>query len=248
MPSSEPSPERWNEVFLSNADKTPAASGWQIQAAGLAAVWARENTREALFDAMKRKEVYASTGPRITVRVFSGWDFQADEVDRPDFAGQGYARGVPMGGTLTKAPDLASVPAFMVRALRDPDGGNLDRIQVIKGWLDEKDELHERIFDVAVSNGRKIGANGRSETSVGNTVDVPNATYKNTIGDALLTAWWKDPDFNRQQRAFYYIRVIQIPTPRWTAYDAKRFNIKMPDYVPMIVTERAYTSPIWYTP
>jgi hypothetical protein len=248
MPSSEPSPERWNEVFLSNADKTPAASGWQIQAAGLAAVWARENTREALFDAMKRKEVYASTGPRITVRVFAGWDFQADEVDRPDFAGQGYGRGVPMGGTLTKAPDIASAPAFMVRALRDPDGANLDRIQVIKGWLDEKEELHERIFDVALSNGRKIGANGRSEAPVGNTVDVPNATYKNTIGDASLTAWWKDPEFNPQQRAFYYIRVIQIPTPRWTAYDAKRFNIKMPDYVPMIVTERAYTSPVWYTP
>jgi hypothetical protein len=248
MPSSEPSPERWNEVFLNNADKSPAAAGWQIQAAGLAAVWARENTREALFDAMKRKEVYASTGPRITVRVFAGWDFRADDVERPDFAFQGYARGVPMGGTLTKVPAGDSAPAFMVRALRDPDGANLDRIQVIKGWLDEKDELHESIFDVALSNGRKIGLNGRSEMPVGNTVDVPNATYKNSIGDALLTAWWKDPEFNPQHRAFYYIRVIQIPTPRWTAYDAKRFNIKMPDYVPMIVTDRAYTSPIWYTP
>jgi hypothetical protein len=132
--------------------------------------------------------------------------------------------------------------------LRDPDGANLDRIQIIKGWLDGKDELHERIFDVAVSDGRKIGEDGRCTTPVGNTVDVPNATYKNTIGDALLAGWWKDPEFNPQQRAFYYIRVIQIPTPRWTAYDAKRFGIQMPDYVPMTVTDRAYTSPIWYTP
>jgi hypothetical protein len=248
MPSSEPSPERWNEVFLVKQDKTPAASGWQIQAAGLAAVWARENTREALFDAMKRKEVYASTGPRITVRVFAGWDFQADEVERPDFALQGYDRGVPMGGTLTRAPVREAAPTFMVRALRDPDGANLDRIQIIKGWLDGKDELHERIFDVAVSDGRKIDADGRCKTPVGNTVDVPNATYKNTIGDALLMGWWKDPAFNPQERAFYYIRVIQIPTPRWTAYDAKFFGVQMPDYVPMTVTDRAYTSPIWYAP
>jgi hypothetical protein len=247
MPSSEPSAERWNEVFLAKADKSPAASGWQIQAAGLAAVWARENTREALFDAMKRKEVYASTGPRITVRVFAGWDFRTNEVERPDLAAEGYARGVPMGGTLSKAPARDAAPTFMIRALRDPDGANLDRIQVIKGWLDGS-ELRERIFDVAVSDGRKIGTNGRCETPVGNTVDVPNATYTNTIGDALFAAWWKDPEFNPQQRAFYYIRVIQIPTPRWTAYDAKRFGIKMPDYVPMIVTERAYTSPIWYNP
>ncbi|SDR63835.1 Protein of unknown function [Rhizobiales bacterium GAS113] len=248
LPSSEPSPERWNEVFLLNADKTPAASGWQIQAAGIAGVWARENTREAIFDAMKRKEVYASTGPRITVRVFAGWDFQANEVERPDFALQGYTRGVPMGGTLAKPPAGDAAPTFMVRTLRDPDGANLDRVQIIKGWLDEKDDLHERIFDVAVSDGRKIGTEGRCLTPVGNTVDVPNATYTNTIGGALLSGWWKDPDFNPQQRAFYYIRVIQIPTPRWTAYDAKRFGVKMPDYVPMIVAERAYTSPIWYSP
>jgi hypothetical protein len=247
LPSSEPSPERWNEVFLLNADKTPAASAWMIGASGIAGVWARENTRESLFDAMQRKEVYGSTGPRITVRLFAGWDFRADEVEAPDFAAQGYRRGVPMGGDLKSAP-AGKAPTFMVRALRDPDGANLDRVQIIKGWLDAKSEVHERIYDVAVSDGRKIGADGRCTTPVGNTVDVPNATYKNTIGDPLLTAYWKDPQFDAKQRAFYYVRVIQIPTPRWTAYDQKRFGIKMAAHVPMTVTDRAYTSPVWYTP
>jgi hypothetical protein len=173
MPSSEPSPERGNEVFVVKPDKTPAASGWHIQAAGLAAVWACENTREALFDAMRRKEVYGTTGPRITVRVFAGWDFQADEVKRPDFALQGYDRGVRMGGTLTRTPRREAAPTFMVRALRDPDGANLDRIQIIKGWLDGKDELDERTFDVAVSDGREIDADGRCTPPVGNTVEYP---------------------------------------------------------------------------
>jgi hypothetical protein len=248
LPSSEPSAERWKEVFLINGDKTPAAAGWQIQAAGIVGVWARENTREALFDAMKRKEVYASTGPRITLRVFAGWDFSEDDLERPDFASQGYARGVPMGGTLARSPGSGAAPSIMIRALRDPDGANLDRVQIIKGWLDEKDELHERIFDVAVSGDRKIGADGRCKTAVGSTVDVANATYKNSIGATLLSGLWKDPDFKPQERAFYYIRVIQIPTPRWTAYDAKRFGIKMADYVPMTVTDRVYTSPVWYSP
>jgi hypothetical protein len=248
MPTSEPSPERWNEAFgLFYADKTPSVLGWQIQAAGIAGVWARENTRASLFDAMKRKEVYGSTGPRITVRLFAGWDFRADEVERQDFAAQGYARGVPMGGDLKSAP-AGKAPTFMVRALRDPDGANLDRVQIIKGWLDAKGEVHERIYDVAVSDGRKIGADGRCTTPVGNTVDVPNATYTNTIGDPLLAAYWKDPQFDAKQRAFYYVRVIQIPSPRWTAYDQKRFGIKMADKVPMTVTDRAYTSPVWYTP
>jgi hypothetical protein len=257
FPSSEPSPERWNEALVLSADKKPVVSGWQMQAAGIAGVWARENTRASLFDAMKRKEVYASTGPRITVRLFAGWDFQADEVEAPDFAAQGYKRGVPMGGDLPPplpSPNLGEgkgggkAPTFMVRALRDPDGANLDRVQIIKGWLDAKNEVHERIYDVAVSGGRTIGADGRCTTPVGNTVDVPNATYKNTIGTPLLAAYWKDPQFDAKQRAFYYVRVIQIPTPRWTAYDQKRFGIKMADNVPMTVTDRAYTSPIWYTP
>jgi hypothetical protein len=248
MPTSEPSPERWKEVFLWNADKTPAAAAWQIQAAGIVGVWARENTREALFDSMKRKEVYASTGPRITVRVFAGWDFTSGDLDRPDFAAQGYKRGVPMGGTLAQSPSSNAAPTILIRALRDPDGANLDRVQIIKGWLDGKDELHERIYDVAVSGDRKIGSNGRCKTSVGSTVDIPNATYTNAIGAPLLSGWWKDPDFNPQERAFYYIRVIQIPTPRWTAYDQKRFGVKMPEYVPMTVTDRVYTSPVWYSP
>ena len=216
------------------------------QASGLAAVWARENTRESIFDAMARKEVYATTGTRLTVRVFAGWDFEPAEVGRPDFAKQGYLRGVPMGGDLTNPQGEA--PTFMVRALRDPDGANLDRIQIIKGWLEAGGEVHERIFDVAVSGDRKIGANGRCRTPVGDTVNVANATYTNSIGDALLMGHWKDLEFDASQRAFYYVRVIEIPTPRWTAYDAKRFGITMPEEIPMKVQDRAYTSPIWYTP
>ncbi len=216
-------------------------------ASGLAAVWARENTREEIWDAMARKEVYATTGSRLLVRVFGGWGFTADEVERPDFARTGYDRGVPMGGDLTDAPRGKS-PSFMIRALRDPDNANLDRIQLIKGWLDAAGKSHERIYDVAVSYGRKIGAEGRCKTPVGSTVDVADASYTNTIGDPLLTAFWKDPNFDPKQRAFYYVRVIEIPKPRWTAYDAKFFKVKMPEHVRMVVQDRAYTSPIWYTP
>jgi hypothetical protein len=248
LPHLEPSAERFEEVVMrSTEDNSPLVYSWQMSASGLAAVWAQENTREALFDAMARKEVYATTGTRITVRVFAGWDFQPDEVERPDFAAQGYARGVPMGGDLTSAP-AGAAPTFMVRALRDPDGANLDRVQIIKGWLGADGETQERIYDVAVSDGRTIGSDGRCRTPVGSTVDVGNATYTNSIGDALLMGYWTDPDFDPRQRAFYYVRVIEIPTPRWTAYDAKRFGIEMPEEVPMTVTDRAYTSPIWYTP
>ena len=247
-PNLEPSATRTKEVFLRNK-KTGAVAitSWQCSASGLAAVWARENTRESLFDAMARKEVYATTGTRITVRVFAGWDFQPEEVQRPDFAAQGYRRGVPMAGELQKAP-AGAAPSFMIRALRDPDGANLDRVQVIKGWLGSDGKTRERIYDVAVSDGRQIGADGRCKEQVGTTVDVPNATYTNSIGDTLLMAHWKDPEFDPKQRAFYYVRVIEIPTPRWTAYDAKRFGIKMPKEIPMTVQDRAYTSPIWYTP
>ncbi len=234
-------------VIRSPVDPKLSSLGSETGAAGLAAVWARENTREAIFDAMMRKEVYASSGSRILVRVFAGWDFKADEVERQDFAKQGYARGVPMGGDLTKAP-RGKAPAFMIRALRDPDNANLDRVQVIKGWVDKKGKTHEKIYDVAVSDGRKIGKDGRCKTPVGNTVDVADASYTNTIGDPLLTAHWVDPDFDRRQRAFYYVRVIEIPKPRWTAYDAKFFKVKMADNVRMTVQDRAYTSPIWYTP
>jgi len=220
---------------------------FQTLGAGLAAVWATENTREALWDALNRKEVYATTGTRMTVRVFAGWDFEADEVQRPDFASTGYERGVPMGGDLRKAPEGKS-PAFMVRALRDVDGANLDRVQVVKGWLDGNGEVHEQIYDIACSDDRTINEKNRCNTLVGNTVDVKSATYTNSIGDTLMMAYWKDPAFDPKQRAFYYVRVLEIPTPRWTTYDAVFFGVALPEDVPPTHQERAYTSPIWYTP
>ncbi len=247
LPNLLPGPDRTQEAMVMKADGTPAVYSWETSASGLTGVWAQENTRESLFDAMARKEVYATTGTRMTVRVFAGWDFEADEVERPDFAEQGYKRGVPMGGDLRQAP-AGQAPSFMVRALRDPDGANLDRIQIIKGWVDAEGQTRERVYDVAVSDGRAIGADGRARTPVGTTVDVANADYTNSIGDALLMAYWKDPDFDADRRAFYYVRVIEIPTPRWTAYDAKRFGIEMPEAVRMTLQDRAYTSPIWYTP
>ncbi len=245
----EPSPHRWEEVLwkASNDDPKLAAYGYIMGAGGYAAVWARENTREAIFAAMRKKEAYATTGTRILVRFFAGWDFKPEEVELADFADQGYARGVPMGGDLSVAPAGKS-PTFLLRAMRDPDGANLDRVQIVKGWLDAKGETHEKVFDVAVSDGRKIDSDGRCKTPVGNTVDVGNATWTNTIGDPLLSAFWKDPEFDAKARAFYYVRVIEIPTPRWTAYDCKRFGITMRPEVPMTVTDRAYTSPVWYTP
>ena len=216
-------------------------------AAGLAAVWARENTREAIWDAFKRKEVFATTGTRIRVRVFAGFDFTAADQQRSDFARYGYENGVPMGGDLTAAP-ADKAPSLLIRALRDPDGANLDRIQVIKGWVDADGNSQERIWDVAVSDGRSIDADGRSRVPVGDTVDVENASYTNSIGDPLLAAFWTDPEFDPAQRAFYYVRVIEIPTPSWIAYDEKIFGNRAPDHVARKQQERAYTSPIWYTP
>jgi hypothetical protein len=219
----------------------------QCLSAGLAAVWATDNTREALWDAMRRKEVYATTGSRMIVRVFAGWRFEEDDIHLANFAGYGYRAGVPMGGDLKSAPD-GKAPTFVVRALRDPDGANLDRVQIIKGWLDKAGELHERIYDVAVSDDRKIRKDGRCKTEVGNTVNLKRATYKNTIGEPILFAYWKDSDFDPNERAFYYVRVLEIPTPRWTTYDAVFFNIELPKDIPATQQERAYTSPIWYTP
>jgi len=216
-------------------------------ASGLAAVWARENTRESLWDAMKRKEVYATTGTRMRVRVFAGWDFEEEEVDRWDFARQGYSRGVPMGGDLRNAPE-GKAPVLMIRALRDPDGANLDRVQVIKGWTSKDGKAHEKVFDVAVSDGREIGADGRCKKAVGNTVNVKEASFSNSIGEPMMFAYWEDPEFDAAQRAFYYVRVLEIPTPRWTTYDAKFFGVELPKEVPASIQERAYTSPIWYTP
>jgi hypothetical protein len=244
----EPSPHRRDGYFIeSSVDPSYSIRDIDLGASGLAAVWATENTREAIWDAFARREVFATTGTRLRVRLFAGWDFEEAEVQRPDFAEQGYTRGVPMGGDLRRGPEGAA-PTFMVRALRDPDGANLDRIQIIKGWLDEDGDTQERIYDVAVSGGRSIGPDGRCREPVGNTVDVANATYTNDIGAAVLAAYWRDPEFDPDQRAFYYVRVIEIPTPRWTAYDAKYFSIEMPEGTAMEVTDRAYTSPIWYTP
>ncbi len=247
LPAIMPGPDRANEAMIKRADGSAGVYSWETGASGLTGVWANENTRESLWDAMARKEVYATTGTRMTVRVFAGWDFKAEEVQRSDFAKQGYKRGVPMGGDLFKAPK-GKIPTFMVRALRDPDGANLDRIQIIKGWLDKNGETQERIYDVAVSDDRKIDSNGRCKTSVGNTVDIRNASFENSIGEAFLMGYWKDPNFDPKLNAFYYVRVIEIPTPRWTAYDAKRFNVKMAKEVRMTVEERAYASPIWYNP
>jgi len=217
-----------------------------MAASGYAAVWATENTREALWDAMKRKETYATTGPRMVVRFFGGWNFEAKNATSGDLAAAGYKDGVPMGGDLKQAPKGKS-PTFLVAALKDPSGANLDRIQIVKGWMDAKGDLQEKVYDVAWSDARKPGADGKLP-AVGNTVDVKTATWSNTIGAAELITAWKDPDFDASLKAFYYVRVIEIPTPRWTCYDAVRFGVKMPPEVPMITQERAYTSPIWYTP
>jgi hypothetical protein len=242
----EPSDHRWNTPVLS----TPAGDvmGWEQVSSGLAAAWATENTREAIWDAFERKEVYGSTGPRILVRFWGGWDFEpSDAIGR--LPGEtGYSKGVPMGGDLSKAPD-GKAPGFLVAALKDPLSGNLDRIQIVKGWLDRKGNTHEKVYDVVWGDApaRQPDSNGNIPP-VGNTVDVENATWTNTIGDPELITVWEDPDFDPGLSAFYYARVIEIPTPRWTAYDAKRFGITMPAEVPMTTQERAYTSPIWYKP
>jgi len=243
----EPGPDRHNGEVIPADDPALRILTQEENAAGLMAVWARENTRGDLFDSMRRKEVYATTGTRIRVRVFGGWDFAPEDITTPDFAAKGYRHGVPMGGDLTGAPDGVA-PSFLIRALRDPDGANLDRVQVIKGWLDSSGNTHERIYDAAVSDGREIGADGRTREPVGSTVDLEKATFTNTIGDAIIAAYWRDPDFDPAHYAFYYVRVIEIPTPRWTTYDAAFFGIDRPNKVPPTVQDRAYTSPIWYSP
>ena len=220
--------------------------GWEQTASGYAGVWATENTREALFDAMQRRETYATTGPRMLVRFFGGFDFDESDANTRSPAIAGYTKGVPMGGDIGPAP-AGKVPTFLVAALKDPIGANLDRYQIVKGWLDAAGEVHEKVYDVAWSGDRKPGADGKLPP-VGDTVDIANATWSNTIGAPELIAVWKDPEFDAAQRAFYYGRVIEIPTPRWTAYDAKYFGITLPSEVTMKMQERAYTSPIWYNP
>jgi len=242
-------PVRFDEAITGRFtpdDPTDDTVHAQGLASGLAAVWARENTREAIWDALKRKEVYATTGSRIRVRVFAGPRFEESDLVRSDFAAYGYDNGVPMGGDLTRFSDGESL-SLVIRALRDPDGANLDRLQVIKGWVDADGKTHERVLDVACSDGRAI-VDGRCDREVGSTVDVENASFTNAIGQAILSAHWEDPDFDRSQRAFYYVRVIEIPTPNWTTYDAAFFGIDRPEGIEPEQQERAYTSPIWYTP
>ena len=224
---------------------------WQTRetsASGYAAVWATENTREAIWDAMQRKEVYATTGPRMTVRFFGGWDFANEDASWQKLAASGYARGVPMGGTLPPG-DGQQTPAFLVGALKDPFSGNLDRIQIVKGWLDAEGTTHEKIFNVVWGDAhRRTLQRDGTLPAVGNTVDVAHASWTNTIGDAELVGFWQDPEFIASQPAVYYVRVLEIPTPRWTAYDASFFGEAPVDGTAMILQERAYSSPIWYRP
>jgi hypothetical protein len=243
--SVEPSKTRVNHPFIKS--KLGTIEGYEPVASGYQGVWATENTREAIFDAMLRKETYATTGPRIPVRFFGGWEFTENDLRSRAPAFRGYEKGVPMGGDLTVAPKGKS-PTFMVYALRDPVGANLDRIQIVKGWLDEDGKTHERVYDVAVSDGRKIDQDGRCRAAVGNTVDVEAANWTNTIGASELATVWTDPDFEPNLQAFYYARVIEIPTPRWVLYDKVRFGAEIPKEAKLVHQERAYTSPIWYNP
>ena len=235
----EPGPNRWNRMV------TRPYRGWEQAAAGYTGVWATANTRAALWDAMARKETFATTGPRMTVRFFGGYDF-ADADAGAGLVKAGYSKGVPMGGDLKPAP-AGAAPSFLIAAMKDPDGANLDRVQVVKGWLGADGKTREQVYDVKWAGDRKPGTNGKLPP-VGNTVDLKTATYTNSIGAAELVARWTDPSFDPKLKAFYYVRVLEIPTPRWTAYDVVRFKAKMSPEVTMIQQERALTSPIWYDP
>jgi hypothetical protein len=242
--SVEPSATRAEHPFVKAELAT--IEGYELSASGYQAVFAAENTREAIFDAMERKETYATTGPRMMVRFFGGWEFTDDDLRSRVPAFIGYQKGVPMGGDLSGAP-AGKAPTFMFYALRDPIGANLDRIQIVKGWLDKQGNTHERVYDVAWSDNREPNADGKLP-AVGNTVDLEAASWTNTIGASELLSVWTDPDFDSQQAAFYYGRVIEIPTPRWVVYDKVRFGAHIPDDAKLVQQERAYTSPIWYTP
>jgi hypothetical protein len=242
--NAEPAPGRMMHPFTETDQGK--FEGHQLVASGYTGVWARENTREAIWDALARREVYATTGPRMMVRFFGGWDFEDGDLNSRQPAFRGYQKGVPMGADLSRRPQ-DSAPTFMVYALRDPIGANLDRIQIVKGWLDEDGETQEKVYDVAWSGDRTPGGDGMV-SAVGNTVDVANANWTNTIGASELGTVWTDPDFDPDLPAVYYARVIEIPTPRWVVYDAFRFGVELPEGAETSHQERAYTSPIWYTP
>ena len=224
-----------------------SSNGWNMSASGLAAVWAKENTREAIYAAFKRKEVYATSGPRLRVQMFAGWDFPEGAETSDSFALMGSQYGVPMGGDLVANDNNGKAPVFLLRAVKDPVGANLDRLQVVKGWVDNAGEQQERVYNVAWSDDRSLDASGNL-TAVGNTVELSSGRYTNTIGQSEFSLKWTDPDFSAQQSAFYYVRVLQIPTPRNGLLDSLALQLDEPPRGPKTIQERAYSSPIWYTP
>lgn len=238
----EPSKERWNHPFITS-DKASIMT-WQTVASGYAAVWAKENTRASIWDAMKRKETYGTTGSRMQIRFFGGWDYTKSDL-KGDWVKTGYEKGVPMGGDLKNG--LNKKPSFLINALMDPEYGSLDRVQVVKGWMNADGSLKEKVFDVAWSGSRKIGKNGKVP-SVGNSVNLKDASWDNSIGSTELSTVWVDPEFDPALEAFYYVRVIEIPTPRWTLYDKLNHGAELSEEVPLTMTQRGYTSPIWYSP
>ncbi|MDG2004047.1 MAG: DUF3604 domain-containing protein [Novosphingobium sp.] len=243
---SSPEPGRFMRKMAGEFEEGQSEMNWELGASGLAAVWAPENTREAIFDAFRRREVYATSGSRIRLRFFGGWNFERDDIERADYARYGYSHGVPMGGDMPRREGAKS-PSFLVHAARDPDSANLDRVQVVKGWLDSAGKSHERVYNVALADGRPIGPDGAIKP-IGSSVDVSAASYRNSIGDPELATWWSDPDFDAAQPSFYYVRVLEIPTPRWTTHDSVWFRAPLPSDVPRTVQDRAYSSPIWYRP
>ena len=237
----------WGKMGSSEPNPYRSRTQAQYSSSGYAAVWARENTRDAIFAALKRREVYATTGPRITLRFFGGWGYVEEDALSPNLAATGYRKGVPMGGDLVQ-PTGTQAPSFLVSAVKDPDGANLDRVQIIKGWRDAEGKLHERVYDLVWSGDRMIGEDGKLP-AVGSTVDLDAASYLNSIGSHSLATAWTDPAFNPEDASFYYVRVIQIPTPRWTTYDASFYDLEeIQRTPPAVIQERAYSSPIWYTP
>jgi len=225
----------------------PGLAGRDANAQGLIGVWAEENTRASIFDAFERKEVYATTGPRIRVRFFGGWAFEAKQAQKANMVTLGYTFGHPMGSNLKGAPG-GKVPSFLMYAVKDPEDANLDRIELVKGWVDAEGNAHEEVYDVAWSAGRERGADGELPP-VNNSVDLATASYENADGAAALRGFWSDPAFDPEQHAFYYLRVLQIPTPRHSLYDAVANQVDPSETgQPTTIQERAYTSPIWYSP